>query len=255
MTCSWRVAACQGTLARWEGARYACVSCGRLWGQSGGGQGRGELAGGEGVEGAEAAGEFGGGQAALAIQQAEKIVGAALAFLRVAFQAAGDEVAVGIAPRLGAWEDVVETLHLRSEQAQTIEATAGLASMDGLAQGLGAQEVLRFEVDNESGRGAPALDVFGVVSQNEFQGMIGENLFGQADFDNLTRFAACDRAQSAVVGKPAHGRASRTGGEAGTACQRCNGKADFQLSFQAAMPEKMRIDRAVDRPKAQTRHE
>jgi len=38
---------------------------------------RRELAGGEGVEGTEAAGEFDGGQAALAIESAEKIRGGA----------------------------------------------------------------------------------------------------------------------------------------------------------------------------------
>src|SRR6266700_4143338 len=109
------------------------------------GQGRGELAGGEGVEGAEAAGEFAFGQLALAEERAKKILGAALAFLRVAFQAGRDEIAVGVAPRLCERKDVVEALHVRGEQAQTIEATASLARMDRLAQGFGAQEVFVFE--------------------------------------------------------------------------------------------------------------
>ena len=59
-------------------------------------QRRHELAGGEG---AEAGGEFGGGQAALAVEAAEKIGDGGFPFLRVAFHAAGDQVAVGIAPR------------------------------------------------------------------------------------------------------------------------------------------------------------
>ena len=62
-------------------------------------QGRAEFAGGEGVEGAEASSEFGGGQAALAIEPAEKIIGRLFSFLGVAFHAARDQVAVGIAPR------------------------------------------------------------------------------------------------------------------------------------------------------------
>src|SRR6266478_4711203 len=41
-------------------------------------QGRRELAGGEGVEGAEAFGQFGGGQAPLAVEPAEKISGGAI---------------------------------------------------------------------------------------------------------------------------------------------------------------------------------
>ena len=67
------------------------------FGSCGGGrQGRDELAGGEGVEGVEAAGEFAFRQLAVAKERAEKIVGAALAFPGVAFQAAGDEVAIRI---------------------------------------------------------------------------------------------------------------------------------------------------------------
>jgi hypothetical protein len=42
---------------------------------------RAELAGGEGVEGAEARGKFGGGQAALAVERTEKILGGAFPFL------------------------------------------------------------------------------------------------------------------------------------------------------------------------------
>src|SRR6267142_6907173 len=60
-------------------------------------QRRAELAGGEVVDGAEAGGEFGGSQVAVAIEAAEKILGRLFAFLRVAFHATGDEVAVGIA--------------------------------------------------------------------------------------------------------------------------------------------------------------
>jgi len=69
------------------------------------------------------------------------------AFLGVAILAAGDEVAVRIAARVRAGDDVVETLHLRGENAQTIEATPGFASMDGVTEGVDAEEVLVFEVD------------------------------------------------------------------------------------------------------------
>jgi hypothetical protein len=63
-------------------------------------QRRAELAGGEGVEGAEAAGEFGGVQVALGVKPVEKIVRWLLPFLRVAFDATRDQVVVGIAPQL-----------------------------------------------------------------------------------------------------------------------------------------------------------
>jgi len=75
-------------------------------------QRRAELAGGEGVEGAEAGGEFGGGQAALAVEAAEKI-GGGFPFLGVAFHAAGDQVAVGTAPRPRLRHDVVQALDRR----------------------------------------------------------------------------------------------------------------------------------------------
>jgi len=61
-----------------------------------GGQGRAEVAGGEGVEGAEAFGEVGGGQLTVAEERAEIILGGAGTFPQIAIPAAGDEVAVGI---------------------------------------------------------------------------------------------------------------------------------------------------------------
>lgn len=48
------------------------------------GQRRAELAGGKGFEGAEAGGELGGIQVALAVEPAEKIIGRLFSFLRVA---------------------------------------------------------------------------------------------------------------------------------------------------------------------------
>ena len=92
--------------------------------------GRGELAGSEGVEGAETAVEFGDGQAALAVEPAEKIGGGTLAFERIAFEAGGDQVAIGVAPRPGAGHDVVEALDARVGAAQTIKTKAAFAEVD-----------------------------------------------------------------------------------------------------------------------------
>jgi hypothetical protein len=112
------------------------------WGWIGiGGDRRAELALGESVEGAEAAGEFGGGQSALAVELAEKIAGGALPFLRIAFQAARDEVTVGIAPELDAGHDMVEALHRGCEPPHAVKALTALAGMNGLAQRLGLQEI------------------------------------------------------------------------------------------------------------------
>ncbi len=82
------------------------------------GEGRTEFAGGEGVEGAEAGGQFGGGQAALAVEAAEKIVGGLFSFLGVAFHATRDQVAVGIAPQTRLRHDVVQALR-HDEEIQT----------------------------------------------------------------------------------------------------------------------------------------
>ncbi len=60
---------------------------------------RAEFAGGEGAEGTQASGEFAAGQAALAVQPAQEVAGGSLALLGVAFQTAGDQVAVRIAAR------------------------------------------------------------------------------------------------------------------------------------------------------------
>ncbi len=156
------------------------------------GQGRGELAGGEGVEGAEAASEFAFGQLAFAEERAEKVLGAAGAFLGVAFAAAGDEVAVRIVARVCARDDVVDALHGRGEHAQTIETAPGLAGMDGVTQGIGAQEVLLFEVDTGSWPGVAVVAVLGRASRNIFWRKVRENLFGQAHFCDVTGVAAFD---------------------------------------------------------------
>jgi hypothetical protein len=105
-----------------------------------------ELAGGEDVEGAEAVVEFGGGQAALAVEPAEKIGGGTLAFKRIAFEAGGDQVAIGVVPGTDAGHDVVEALDAGVGAAQTIEAMAAFAEVDGLAQGAGLEEVEGFQI-------------------------------------------------------------------------------------------------------------
>src|SRR5260370_19674235 len=60
-------------------------------------QARTEVAGGEVVEGAEAGGEFGCGQAALAVEAEDKIVGGLFSFLRDSFYATRNQFSVGIA--------------------------------------------------------------------------------------------------------------------------------------------------------------
>lgn len=227
----------------------------RVFRGGGRGQRRGELAVGEGVEGAEAAGEFASGQLAFAEERAEEIFGAAWAFLGVAFPAAGDEVAVRVVARVCARDDVVETLHLRGEKTQTIETTPGFARMDGVAQGIGAQEVRLFEFDTGSWPDGAVLIVLGLVSRNHFWRKVRENLFGQAHVHDVTGVAAFDQAEGFEVDEAAHRARRRFRGHADATSQPGHGKPEPQLSFHAAMAQKMTIDRTVHARQAQARHE
>lgn len=115
--------------------------CGLAEGRVGVLDGRGELAGGEGVERAEAGVELGGGDAALAVEPAEKMGGGAFAFEGITFEAGGDQVAVGVAPGACAGHDVVKALDAGVGAAEAIETMAAFAEVDGLAQGAGLEEV------------------------------------------------------------------------------------------------------------------
>src|SRR5260370_19616588 len=127
-------------------------------------KGRTELAGGEVVEGAEAAGEFAGVQVALAVEAADKIVGGLFSFLRVAFYATRNQVAVGIAPQPRPRHDVVQALDCRRGVTQAVEALVALARVDGLSQRHAPQKVRLLEVRRRAGAhffflgGGPAFD-------------------------------------------------------------------------------------------------
>ena len=84
-------------------------------------QRRRELAGDEGVEGAEAGGEFGVGEAAPAVEAAEEVLGGGLPLFRVAIATARNEVAVGIAPRLSARDDMVDGAYEDGAAAQAVK--------------------------------------------------------------------------------------------------------------------------------------
>ena len=124
-------------------AAFARERIGERWGQ------RRELAGGEGVEGAEAFGEFSIGQAALAIEPAEIIAGGAVAFAGIALQTAGNEVAVGIAAQKDTRHDMVDAPRRGRKPPPAIKTTAAFPRMDGLAQRRVLHEIHFIEVDGE----------------------------------------------------------------------------------------------------------
>ncbi len=102
---------------------------------------RAELSCGEIFQGAEASVEFGGRQAPQAVEGAQKIPGRTVALARVAFETAGNQVAVGIASEAHAWHDVIEALHVGGSAAEAVKASAAFAIVNGFAERPGFQEI------------------------------------------------------------------------------------------------------------------
>ena len=100
-----------------------------------------ELAGGERVQGAQAGFEFGRGYAALVAEAAKKIFGVRLSLLRVAFDAAGNQIAVGIRSSTRLWNDMVEAALAGRELAQAIKAEPPVTLMNGLPAGFPLLEI------------------------------------------------------------------------------------------------------------------
>jgi len=209
--------------------------------------GRGKLAGGEGVEGAETGVELGGGDAALAIEPAEKIGGGTLSFERIAFEAGGNQVAIGVAPRPGTGHDVVEALDARVGAAQTIKTMAAFAEVDGLAQGAGLEEVEVFQVGGLRGAGGAAY--------GDCAGAKAANLIGQAHANDVAGFAATDEAERTEDDEATDRFTHGAGADANAAGEPGHGEAELELAFETAVADEMRIDGAVGDGQAQPREE
>src|SRR5258707_7236586 len=90
--------------------------------------------------------EFAGRQTPVAVERAQKALCRGFSFLRVAFCAGGNQVAVRIAASPDSRHDMIEAAHPSGEPAQTIEAHAAFARMNGLAPRLRLQEIHLLEV-------------------------------------------------------------------------------------------------------------
>lgn len=110
-----------------------------------------ELSGSEGREGAQAAGEFGISETALAVKETEKVFAGAFAFLGVAFDAGRDEVAMGVAAAVNARDNVIEAPRAGREATETVEAQAALTRMDEFAKRPHFEEVDVLERSAASG--------------------------------------------------------------------------------------------------------
>jgi len=213
--------------------------------------GRRELAGGEGVEGAEADVEFGGGQAALAIEPAEKIGGGTLAFERIVFEAGGNQVAIGVAPGPDAGHDVVEALDTRVGAAETIKTMAAFAEVDGLAEGAGLEEVEVFQVEGLRGAGR---DGDGARHGGQ-AGAKAANLIGQEHANDVAGFAATNEAERPEDDEAPDRFAHGAGADADAAGKPGHGEAELKLAFETAVADEMRVDGAVGDGQAQPREE
>lgn len=208
---------------------------------------RAKLTGGEGLEGAEAGLEFGGGYAALAVQGAQKIFGAAFSFLRIALGTAGNEIAVRIGPAAGLRDDMVEDSPTNEKPPQTIEAPAALAHVNGLAPAQPLKEIHLLDV----GAAVPP-------AKAGSQGRLlhrGVDLVRQENFDQMARLGAVNQAQGALGSEAAHGVASDGLRKAKATAEPDNSKAEFALAFEAALPHEIGIDDALGKIEAQARNE
>src|SRR5260370_20594543 len=106
---------------------------------------RAELASGEILQSAKTSVEFGGRQAPQAVEGTQKIPGRTVTLARVAFETAGNQVAVGIASEAHAWHNVIEAVHVSGSAAKAVKAGAAFAIANGPAERPGFQEIRGFE--------------------------------------------------------------------------------------------------------------
>src|SRR6266436_2425313 len=184
-------------------------------------------------------------EAAVAEEPAEEVFGGGLPLFRVAIATAGNEVAVGVAPRLSLGHDMVDGAYEDGKAAQTIKAEATLARVDGLAQSLVFEEigVRNASGERQTGRATGGGDI----------GADGANLLRQADHDHVTDLVALDQAQDAEIEEAPQGAARGHGTEADTACEPGDGKTEAGAAFEAAVAQEVRIDGALGDGEAQAR--
>jgi len=179
--------------------------------------------------------------------------GGTLSFEGIAFEAGGDQVAIGVAPRPGTGHDVVEALDARVGAAQTIKTVAAFAEVDGLAQGASLEEVEFFEVGGLRGASG-AADGDGARHSGQ-AGAKAANLIGQEHANDVAGFAATDEAERTEDDEATDRFTHRAGADADAAGEPGHGEAELELTFETAVAEEMRIDGAVGDGQAQAREE
>jgi len=163
---------------------------------------RPQLAGGEVLQFAKAGVEFGGGEAAPAVEGAQKIRGRVVALAGIALDAAGNQVAVGIAAEARARDDVVDALHVAGSAAEAVKAGAAFAIVNGLAERPSTEEIGGLER-----RGRRVTRSGGGAILAILTGAERANLPGQAHLDEVAGFAAFEEAESSQLVEAADGLA------------------------------------------------
>ena len=193
----------------------------------------------------EASSEFGGVEAAIAEEAAKEIGGRRIAFLGVAVEAAGDEVAVGMAAGGGLRDNVVEAADGGSETAQAVEAKAALAGMKGFAEG-GVLEEIEFS-EAWVARGDGVFAFGGRAGKREFG-----NFTGKANLHDMAGLGALEEAQSALGSEAADGLAGGLRRDARAASQPGDGEAQLGTAFQTTVTKKVRVNGAIHEGEAKS---
>ncbi|HTT33612.1 MAG TPA: hypothetical protein VMH48_08420 [Methylomirabilota bacterium] len=178
------------------------------------------------------------------MQLTQKIWRGVVLLLPVAFDAARNQVAVGIFPGLGARHYVVQATGAGGGSPAAIEAAPAFAGVNGQAKGTGSPEVQLLKIGAAGRRSAVGWGLFGVH---------GADLVRQANVDHMTDVAALDQAQSSDVHQAADSQAHAPACNAHILSEPDNRKAQTELAFQEAVAEEMRIDSAVEDREFETR--
>ena len=214
-----------------------------------------EFAGAEGFEGAEAGGEYRGGETAFAKEAAEEVGSRLVGFAHVAFDTAGDEVAIGVAAEMHLRHDVIQALVALFQATQAVEAGVAFTGIDGVAQGRRGEEVEFVDC----GRGGPQ-ERRSFRQATEQRPIVraakpNTNLSGQEHFDEVAFEVAFDQAKRAALGKATHGRASRVTANTDTLGEPCLNEVDAMPAFEAGVTKEMGIDGAVDDVETELRYD
>src|SRR5260370_1473650 len=193
-----------------------------------------ELVCGEIFQGAKASVEFGGREAPQAVERTQKIPGWPVALARVAFETAGNQVAVGIASEAHAWHNVVEAVHVSGSAAETVKARAAFTIVNGFAGRPGFQESGGLE---GGGRRLPAGPRGAISARAE-----RSDLLGQAHLRKMAGLAAFEHAQNPQLVEPAHRIARRSNGETQSARQGHDRKLQAELADDEGMAQQIRVD-------------